>query len=429
MTMKVLPLIAVVMVVQSVSAEQAAVASATTTSDGEFLLRGRRRTRQLLSISIPTVDKPVLDRCEGDCDVDTDCFGSLVCFQREKDEYKEVPGCAGGSTDGSRTDYCIDPADLPGGDGGGTGGGGAPQPASPVVSPVIPRSSPSSPNPPPTPPTPPTPGGSGSKNIPLKNYGDPPPADKFPLQECEGDCDNDTDCDIGLYCYQRLNKGDPIPPNCVGSDGSRTDFCASGKETTTTPSPVTTTTTPTSAPVETQTTTTDPPTVSPVDDTTTTTPSPTEFDDDTPSPTELDDVDDPTPSPTLEPVEDTTTTSAPTPEDDTTPRSPTTNDDDPYSSFYVPVNPIPTNPPRGYFNYDPTSKYGPPRWDEVDISDHFLKEFTEDGWGPWEGHLEVKEPLRNRCDKPDRNMSPKNLIKTTTCEAIHEIRTKVREGF
>jgi hypothetical protein len=43
--------------------------------------------------------------CQGDCDEDDDCEGDLVCFQRDGD--KPVPGCSG--SDGSRSDYCIDP--------------------------------------------------------------------------------------------------------------------------------------------------------------------------------------------------------------------------------------------------------------------------------------------------------------------------------
>ena len=40
--------------------------------------------------------------CEGDCDSDDDCQGSLVCFQR--DEYTPVPGCDGEG--GYDKDYC-----------------------------------------------------------------------------------------------------------------------------------------------------------------------------------------------------------------------------------------------------------------------------------------------------------------------------------
>jgi hypothetical protein len=45
-----------------------------------------------------------LKACEGDCDDDWDCVGTMVCFQR--DGYSNVPGCKGpGEKD---YDYCID---------------------------------------------------------------------------------------------------------------------------------------------------------------------------------------------------------------------------------------------------------------------------------------------------------------------------------
>jgi len=46
--------------------------------------------------------------CEGDCDSDSHCEGSLICFQRGGDS--PVPGCAaGGSGDKQGYDYCMDP--------------------------------------------------------------------------------------------------------------------------------------------------------------------------------------------------------------------------------------------------------------------------------------------------------------------------------
>lgn len=45
----------------------------------------------------------VLKECEGDCDSDSDCQGSLVCFQR--DAGQEVPGCNGISL--SKSDFCV----------------------------------------------------------------------------------------------------------------------------------------------------------------------------------------------------------------------------------------------------------------------------------------------------------------------------------
>lgn len=50
----------------------------------------------------------VLVRCQGDCDADKDCDGSLVCYQRSGD--KHVPGCKGPGE--WSNDYCINPDDL-----------------------------------------------------------------------------------------------------------------------------------------------------------------------------------------------------------------------------------------------------------------------------------------------------------------------------
>jgi hypothetical protein len=44
-----------------------------------------------------------LSECQGECDSDNECQGSLVCLQR--DAGHSVPGCLAGSDDNSRTDY------------------------------------------------------------------------------------------------------------------------------------------------------------------------------------------------------------------------------------------------------------------------------------------------------------------------------------
>ena len=157
----------------------------------------KEKQRRLIEIksygSNPTSRYP-LGRCEGDCDSDSQCTGGLVCFQRGSNV--RVPGCNGGQSDGSRTDYCVDPNDL----------SSAPRPSNPPPAPA-----PVVPNPP------------GGDSPPLKSYGSNPPAHLFPLGECEGDCDSDNDCDTGLKCFQR-NSFDPVP-GCSGNDSSRTDYC------------------------------------------------------------------------------------------------------------------------------------------------------------------------------------------------------------
>eukprot|EP00980_Cylindrotheca_fusiformis_P003621 scaffold814_cov100-Cylindrotheca_fusiformis.AAC.3 len=110
-----------------------------------------------------------LRQCEGDCDRDSDCEGNdddLVCFQRGG-PYEPVPGCLGGETDGTLSDYCVHINDL-----------------------TLPRLSWSL---------------------------------TFPLQQCQGDCDYDSDCQDNLICFQR-NELIPIP-SCLGNDWSRTDYC------------------------------------------------------------------------------------------------------------------------------------------------------------------------------------------------------------
>jgi hypothetical protein len=56
-----------------------------------------------------------LGMCEGDCDNDSECAGDLVCFQRRANQ--AVPGCSGGTSDSSPTDYCVESTTL-----GTTGG-------------------------------------------------------------------------------------------------------------------------------------------------------------------------------------------------------------------------------------------------------------------------------------------------------------------
>lgn len=50
---------------------------------------------------------------------------------------------------------------------------------------------------------------------------DPP----YKLGRCQGDCDNDNQCQGDLVCFQRgYNEGANVP-GCRGSDNSRTDYC------------------------------------------------------------------------------------------------------------------------------------------------------------------------------------------------------------
>jgi predicted ThiF/HesA family dinucleotide-utilizing enzyme len=116
---------------------------------------------------IPTTSFP-LGECSGDCDSDDECFGDLVCFERNGTE--AVPGCAGTGT--FAQDYCYKTT--------GTG----------VFSYV------------------------GDEDVPIR---------AFPLGNCEGDCDSDADCAAGLRCW----KSDTPVPGCTGTKVSGKEYCYS----------------------------------------------------------------------------------------------------------------------------------------------------------------------------------------------------------
>eukprot|EP00980_Cylindrotheca_fusiformis_P004439 scaffold948_cov106-Cylindrotheca_fusiformis.AAC.11 len=68
------------------------------------------RTDYCIAIAkqLPTIsfsEKLPLGLCQGDCDSDEDCEGTLSCQQRHAGE--EVNGCNGGGEDASETDYCV----------------------------------------------------------------------------------------------------------------------------------------------------------------------------------------------------------------------------------------------------------------------------------------------------------------------------------
>merc|ERR1719356_474985 len=110
-----------------------------------------------------------LDRCEGDCDTDSDCDDGMFCFQRSG--HTMVPGCSsGGAGDVNNMDYCV------------------------------PYGGPS-----------------------LVYKGSNP---SFILGQCEGDCDSSGGCGEGMFCYQR--SGFAKVPFC-GSGGAGdvngADYC------------------------------------------------------------------------------------------------------------------------------------------------------------------------------------------------------------
>lgn len=65
----------------------------------------------------------------------------------------------------------------------------------------------------------------------LMAFGGEPDASRFPLQLCQGDCDEDDECDDGLVCFQRDAPPPggtwPEVPGCIGGGdfAAQTDFC------------------------------------------------------------------------------------------------------------------------------------------------------------------------------------------------------------
>ena len=112
------------------------------------------------------------------------------------------------------------------------------------------------------------------------------PSSAFPLQECEGDCDTDEDCDLDLICQLRDDYEEV--PGCIGKGTSGEDYCRSAA-----PGPGVTDS-PSKSPI------TPEPTPSPSDSPVTSEP--------TPSPSKSPVTSEPTPSPSSSPV-----TSDPTP--------------------------------------------------------------------------------------------------------------------
>lgn len=196
--------------------------------------------------------------CEGDCDSDIDCKGSLVCFQRGSAMNNIVPGCSGDPM--GNWDYCVASVSGP-------------------ASTLPPTSLPTTPSPTPIPTTdPPTPAPTATDPpTPAPTATDPPtpipvtpvptavytstpelsvqgnngsPAAAFPLQVCQADCDDDNDCTGTLLCYQRDADDTEAIPGCVGEPDKNKDYCydpgLSGTISTNPPTPG-----PTTAPLQT----------------------------------------------------------------------------------------------------------------------------------------------------------------------------------
>ena len=106
-----------------------------------------------------------LGLCEGDCDTDNDCHEGMYCYQRSG--MGKVPGCTGTVT--YNIDYCLYPFMTL------------------------------------------------DTDIPVTDYSGAPTN----LNACEGDCDVDTDCQGGMYCFQRSGEN---TPGCKGETHGW-DYC------------------------------------------------------------------------------------------------------------------------------------------------------------------------------------------------------------
>ena len=49
------------------------------------------------------------------------------------------------------------------------------------------------------------------------------PEGTFPLGQCQGDCDDDSECADGLACFQRDDY--EMVPGCSGKGERKTDYC------------------------------------------------------------------------------------------------------------------------------------------------------------------------------------------------------------
>lgn len=118
-------------------------------------------------------------QCEGDCDSDNDCKGSMKCFMRSKDNADEgVPNCEGEDEVAVEMDFCYEPDQDE-------------SLRAPVFLQLRPLDC-----------------GRNGK----------------PCLQCQGDCDKDEDCFGPLKCFQR-GSGNRAVPGCQGQVIGEVDYC------------------------------------------------------------------------------------------------------------------------------------------------------------------------------------------------------------
>ena len=51
------------------------------------------------------------------------------------------------------------------------------------------------------------------------------PANRFPLKECEADCDSNEECSGDLICFQTSGTISVSVPGCIGEENNGNDYC------------------------------------------------------------------------------------------------------------------------------------------------------------------------------------------------------------
>ncbi|CAJ1964753.1 unnamed protein product [Cylindrotheca closterium] len=125
---------------------------------------------------VPVLGVFFLQRCQGDCNADTDCAFGLVCQQRNRGT-SSISGCSGNADliGTGNENYCVPP--------------------------------------------------SGNRLVIVGDdiNGVQTPAGVFPLQRCQGDCNNDDDCAGNLVCRQRDDNA-PVT-GCSDRGATGFDYC------------------------------------------------------------------------------------------------------------------------------------------------------------------------------------------------------------
>lgn len=137
--------------------------------------------------------------CHGDCNSDADCKDGLMCFSRGSGEMTPVPGCiSGGEDDKPGMDYCYSPS--------------APENIITTTAATTVAEE-----------------EEATESIWSGSIGDLTYARECtaddPCGACDGDCDEDDHCAVGLKCFSRPQGSLDFVPGCYGSGIAGMDYC------------------------------------------------------------------------------------------------------------------------------------------------------------------------------------------------------------